>query len=120
MAATTSSGTQDKGPGGSISILKEKAGLDIVGMYPAKEGHTAASDAWTWDAHLAAAEACLKAGGPFAIGLGQTSDSVDTAGALFRAYGAELVDKDGNVTVKSDKMRAVLEFGQKLVKALPA
>ena len=57
---------------------------------------------------------------PFAIGLGQTTDSVDTAGALFRAYGAELVDKDGKITVKSDKVRAVLEYGQKLVKVLPA
>jgi ABC-type glycerol-3-phosphate transport system substrate-binding protein len=120
MAVPTSSGTQYKGPCGRISILKDKAGLDIVGMYPAKEGHTPASDGWTWDAHLAAAEACLKAGTPFAIGLGQTSDSVDTAGALFRAYGAELVDKDGNITVKSDKVRAVLEYGQKLVKVLPA
>jgi ABC-type glycerol-3-phosphate transport system substrate-binding protein len=119
MAVPTSSGTQYKGPCGRISILKETAGLDVVGMYPAKEGHVAASDKWTWDAHLAAAEACLKAGTPFAIGLGQTSDSVDTAGALFRAYGAELVDKDGNNTVKSDKVRAVLEYGQKLVKALP-
>jgi ABC-type glycerol-3-phosphate transport system substrate-binding protein len=120
MAVPTSSGTQYKGPCGRISILKETAGLDVVGMYPAKEGHVAASDKWTWDAHLAAAEACLKAGTPFAIGLGQTSDSVDTAGVLFRAYGAELVDKDGNNTVKSDKVRAVLEYGQKLVKALPA
>ena len=56
---------------------------------------------------------------PFAIGLGQTTDSVDTAGVLFRAFGAELVDKDGNITVKSDKVRAVLEHGQKLVKVLP-
>ncbi len=119
MAVPTSSGTQYKGPCGRISILKDKAGLDVVGMYPAKEGHVAASDAWTWDAHLAAADACLKAGKGFGIGLGQTSDSVDTAGALFRAYGAELVDKDGNITVKSDKVRKVLEYGQKLVKALP-
>lgn len=119
-AVPTSSGTQYKGPCGRISILKDKAGLDVVGMYPAKEGHVAASDAWTWDAHLAAAEACLKAGKGFAIGLGQTSDSVDTAGALFRAYGAELVDKDGNITVKSDKVRKVLEYGQRLVQALPA
>jgi ABC-type glycerol-3-phosphate transport system substrate-binding protein len=120
MAVPTSSGTQYKGPCGRISILKEKAGLDVVGMYPAKPVHTPASDAWTWDAHLAAAEACFKAGTPFAIGLGQTTDSVDTAGALFRAYGAELVDKDGNITVKSDKVRQVLEHGQKLVKVLPA
>jgi hypothetical protein len=119
-AIPTSSGTQYKGPSGRISVLKDKAGLDIVAMYPAKDVHTPASDQWTWDAHLAAADACAKADMPFAIGLGQTADSVDTAGALFRAYGAELVDKDGTVTVKSDKVRAVLEYARKLVKVLPA
>ncbi len=119
LAIPTSSGTQYKGPCGRISVLKEKAGLDVVGMYPPQDGHTAASDGWTWEAHYKAAAACAQAGMPFAIGLGQTTDSVDTAGALFRAYGAELVDKDGNITVKSDKVRAVLEHGQKLVKVLP-
>ncbi|PPQ34502.1 ABC transporter substrate-binding protein [Rhodopila globiformis] len=119
LAVPTSSGTQYKGPCGRISVLKEKAGLDVVAMYPAREVHTRESDGWTWDAHYKAADACAKAGMPFAIGLGQTSDSVDTAGALFRAFGAELVDKDGNITVKSDKVRAVLEFGQTFVKVLP-
>jgi ABC-type glycerol-3-phosphate transport system substrate-binding protein len=120
MAVPTSSGTQYKGPCGRISVLKDKAGLDVVAMYPAKPGHTAESDKWTWDAHLTAAEACAKAGMPFGIGLGQTSDSVDTAGALFRAFGAELVDKDGNVQIKSDKVRKALEYGEKLAKVLPA
>lgn len=120
LAVPTSSGTQYKGPCGRISVLKDKAGIDVVAMYPAQPEHTKASEGWTWDAHLTAAGACHKAGMPFAIGLGQTSDSVDTAGALFRAFGAELVDKDGNVTVKSDKVRAVLEYGAKLVKVLPA
>ena len=119
LGVPTSSGTQYKGPCGRISVLKDKAGLDVVGMYPAKAGHDAAADGWTWDAHFAAAEACAKAGMPFAIGLGQTTDSVDTAGVSFRAFGAELVDKDGHITVKSDKVCAVLEHGKKLVKVLP-
>ena len=55
----------------------------------------------------------------FGFGLGQTSDSVDTAGSLFASYGAELIDKDGNVQVKSDKVRQVLEYAAKLVKVLP-
>jgi ABC-type glycerol-3-phosphate transport system substrate-binding protein len=118
MAVPTSSGTQYKGPCGRISLLKN-AGLDVQAMYPAKSEHTKASDDWTWDAHQAAAEACKKAGKPFAIGLGTTSDSVDCIGTLFRAFGADLVDKDGNITVKSDNVRKVLEFGQKMVQALP-
>jgi ABC-type glycerol-3-phosphate transport system substrate-binding protein len=119
MAVPTSSGTQYKGPCARISVLKDKAGIDVQAMYPAKPGHTKASDNWTWDTLLAAAEACAKAKMPFAIGLGQTSDSVDTAGALFASFGAELIDKDGNVQLKSDKVRQALEFGAKLVKVLP-
>ena len=119
LAVPTSTGTQYKGPCGRISVLKEKAGLDVQAMYPAKDEHPAAQDDWTWDAHLKAAEACAKADMPFGIGLGTTSDSVDTAGALFAAFGAELVDKEGTVTVKSDNVRKALEYGQKLVKFLP-
>ena len=120
LAIPTSSGTQNKGPCGRISVLKDKAGLDVVSMYPATDEHTAAADGWTFDAHLKAAEACQKAGMPFAIGMGQTSDSVDTAGALFRAYGAELVNVKGDITVNSDAVRQVLEHGARLAKALPA
>ena len=119
LAVPTSTGTQNKGPCARISVLKEKAGLDVQAMYPAKAEYTSGQDAWTWDAHLKAAEACFKAGMPFGIGLGTTSDSVDTAGALFAAFGADLVDKAGNITVKSDKIRQALEYGQKLVKFLP-
>jgi ABC-type glycerol-3-phosphate transport system substrate-binding protein len=54
------------------------------------------------------------------VGLGQTSDSVDFAGSLFAAFGAELVTRDGDINLKTDNMRQVLEYGQRLVKALPA
>ena len=118
-AVPTSSGTQYKGPCGRISLLKEHAGLDVRAMYPVKAEHTKESDSWTWDAHLAAAESLKKAGKAFAIGLGTTSDSVDTIGTLFRAFGAELVDKEGKITVKSDQVRSVLEFGKRLVQVLP-
>ncbi|MBV8398480.1 MAG: extracellular solute-binding protein [Acetobacteraceae bacterium] len=100
-------------------MLKEKAGLDVVAMYPARPEHTPESDKWTWDTFLSAAEACSRANMAFGIGVGQTSDSVDTAGTIFRAYGAALIDREGNVQVDSDKVRRVLEYGQKLVKALP-
>ena len=54
------------------------------------------------------------------IGLGTTPDSVDTAGAMFAAFGAEVVNAKGDVTVKSDAVRQVLEYAQRLVKFLPA
>jgi ABC-type glycerol-3-phosphate transport system substrate-binding protein len=68
---------------------------------------------------LKAAEACKKGGYPFAIGLGLTTDSTDSAGALFAAFGAALVDQEGNVQLNSDPVRQVLEYAQKLVKFLP-
>jgi ABC-type glycerol-3-phosphate transport system substrate-binding protein len=120
LAIPGSSGTQDKGPCGRISILKNAAGIDVVAMYPASNEHTGLSDTWTYDAHLKAAEACFKAGKPFGMGLGQTSDSVDCIGSIFAAYGAVLVDEKGNITVDSDEVKQVLEYGQKLVKFFPA
>ena len=119
MAVPTSSGTQIKGPCGRISVLKDKAGMDVLAMYPAKPGHTDASDGWTYDDMLKAGASCKAAGMPFGLGLGTTSDSVDMVGALFHAFGAVLVDGEGNIKVKSDEVRQVLEYGQKMVKIVP-
>ena len=51
--------------------------------------------------------------------MGQTADSVDSAGAIFAAYGAQLVDAKGNITVNSDATRQALEYCKKLVQFLP-
>jgi ABC-type glycerol-3-phosphate transport system substrate-binding protein len=112
--------SQYKGPCGRISLLKQHAGLDIVEMYPARPERTKGAENWTYETHLKAAEACQKAGYTFGIGLGTTPDSVDTAGAIFAAYGAQLVNAKGDITVDSDNVRQVLEYGQRLVKVLPA
>jgi Bacterial extracellular solute-binding protein len=61
-----------------------------------------------------------KAGMEVGLGLGQTTDSVDWTGALLRAYGAELVDAKGNIKVRSDQVREVLEYLAKLTNSLPA
>ncbi len=118
-AVPTSSGTQIKGPCGRISLLRDHAGLDVVGMYPAKPEHTAAADGWTYEAMLGPMAACQKAGVPFGIGLGLTADSTDTAGVMFAAFGAELVDVEGNLKVRSDPVRHLLEYAQQFVKFLP-
>jgi hypothetical protein len=120
VGVPSSWGTQNKGPAGRISWLKEYAGIDVVKMYPAVEGaDTPEAKAWTMDAFLKAAEACFKAGKPFAIGTGTTADSVDTAGGIFAAFGAALVDADGKLAIKSDAVQQALEYFQQLVKWLP-
>ena len=91
LAVPCSAGNQNKGPCGRISVLKDVAGLDIVKMYPASAEATADADNWTYDTLLKVAEACKKANMTVGIGLGTTADSVDTAGSLFAAFGAEVI-----------------------------
>jgi ABC-type glycerol-3-phosphate transport system substrate-binding protein len=119
LAVPTSWASQAKPPCARISVLKSAAGIDVTKMYPVRAEYIPEMDEWTWDTHLKAAEACHKAGMPFGIGLGTTPDSSDTAGALFAAFGAVLVDAKGNVTVDSDPVRQVLEHAERLVKVLP-
>src|SRR3984957_2894153 len=110
-------GSQIKGPCTRIDLMKKYAGIDVQEMYPA--GSPPKADNWTMDTFLKAAEACHKGGFPFGIGLGETPDSVDTAGAFFQAFGAQLVDAKGNLAVKTDEVRQVLEFYKKLMPFLP-
>ena len=99
ISVPCSAGNQMKGPCGRISVLKEVAGLDVMKMYPAGADPSADAGNWTYEAMLKAAEACQKAYMTFGIGLGTTADSVDTAGAMFAAYGAEVMNAKGEVTV---------------------
>ena len=110
-------GSQIKGPCSRIDLMKSLAGIDVQAMYPA--GGAPKADNWTLATFLKAAEDCHKGGKPFGIGLGGTTDSIDTAGAFFHAHGAMLVDDKGAVTVKTDKVRQALEYLAKLAQFLP-
>jgi ABC-type glycerol-3-phosphate transport system substrate-binding protein len=118
-AVPSSTGGQVKGAETRISYLKQTAGLDVVEMFPAKAGPMPGAESWTYEALLKAAEACDKAGQTFGIGLGTTSDSVEFAGILFAAHGAELVNAKGEITVRSEPVRQVLDYCQRLVRVLP-
>jgi len=102
-----------------FDLLKQHAGIDILAMYPSGEQPTKLAEEWTWDAFMMAAEKCHKAGVPFGLPLGATTDAVDWVGALFKAYGAELVDAKGTTTVQSDNVRQVLEYAKRLAAFLP-
>jgi ABC-type glycerol-3-phosphate transport system substrate-binding protein len=118
LAVPATAGSQIKGPCSRIDLLKKHAGIDIQAMYPV--GQAPKADAWNLDNFLKAAEACQKGGNPFGMGLGTTSDSVDTAGALFHAFGAQLVNAKGDIVVKNDQVRQVLDYYKKLMQFLPA
>ena len=102
-----------------FDLMKEHAGIDIRAMYPIGAEPATAADNWTWDSFLVAAEKCHKAGVPFGLPLGATTDSVDWVGALFRAFGAELVDAKGTITVKSDAVGQALDYSRRLAAFLP-
>ena len=86
-------GSQIKGPCSRIDLMKKHAGIDVQEMYPA--GSPPKADNWTLDTFLKAAEACHKGGVPFGIGLGETTDNVDTAGAIFLSFGAAARRRQG-------------------------
>lgn len=117
IAVPSTPGSQIKGPCSRIDLMKKYAGIDVQAMYPA--GSEPKDADWTLDNFLKAAEACHKGGFPFGIGLGTTTDSVDTAGAIFSSFGAVLVDPKGNITVKSDQVRQALDWYKRLMAFLP-
>ncbi len=118
LAVPATVGSQIKGPCSRIDYLKDLAGIDIQAMYPA--GAPPKADGWNLDTFLKAAEDCNKGGHPFGIGLGTTSDSVDTIGAIFHAYGAVMVDAKGEIVIKNDQVRQALEYCKKLQAAMPS
>ena len=111
-------GSQIKGPCSRIDLMKKFANIDVQEIFPAGSPPKDA-DQWNTDTFLKAAEACNKGGYPFGIGLGETTDSVDSAGAFLQAFGGELVDAKGNVTVKTDAVRQWLDFYKRLQAAMP-
>src|SRR5918994_1319626 len=117
LAVPATVGSQIKGPCSRIDLMKKLAGIDVQAMYPA--GSAPKAENWNMDTFLKAAEACHKGGHPFGIGLGVTEDNVDTSGAIFQSFGANLVDAKGNVTVKTDAVRQALEYYKKLAQFLP-
>ncbi|MGH7040886.1 MAG: ABC transporter substrate-binding protein [Acetobacteraceae bacterium] len=102
-----------------ISMFKKFAGIDVTKWYPNHPVTPPEGAEWTYDEQLKVAELCNKAGHPFGLGCGTTTDSVQTWGATFGAFGADLIDSKGNITVDSDNVHAALEYARKLIKFLP-
>ena len=119
MAVPTCYGSAAGPPCARIDLLKEYVGLDVQKMYPVGAPDKALTDQWTWEYLLTASEKCMKAGKPFGIGLSTCTDAINMAGSVFASYGADLVDAEGTITVKTDATRQVLEWFQKLAKTLP-
>jgi ABC-type glycerol-3-phosphate transport system substrate-binding protein len=120
MAVPTSLGSAPLTACARIGLLKQHAGIDVQRWFPAHPARPEDSADWTYDTMLRAAEACHKAGVPFALGCGSTTDSIQTWGAIFGAFGADLVDAKGKIIVDSEPVRGALEYAARLLRFLPA
>src|SRR5205814_3165527 len=112
LAVPSSYASGELPPVARIDLMKQYAGIDIQKMYPAPgmgAPDKELQDNWTWDTFLKAAEACNKNGHPFALGLSTCTDALNMAGSVFAAYGAFLVNEKGDVTVRTDATRQVLD-----------
>ena len=79
-------------------------------------------DRWTWDELLKYAELAAKENMTFGCGLGGgtiNTNATDTRGALFKAFGAELIDIEGTIKLHSAEVHRVLEYARKLAKFYP-
>jgi ABC-type glycerol-3-phosphate transport system substrate-binding protein len=120
VAVPTSFGSTLSPPCARIDLMKQITGLDITKMYPAGAPSDKELTAqWTWEFFSQAAEKCFKAGYPFGMPISTCSDAVQFTGAVFNSHGAQLVDANGEITVKSDTVRTVLEWFKKTVPFFP-
>jgi ABC-type glycerol-3-phosphate transport system substrate-binding protein len=120
LGVPSTPGSMMKDPCARVDLFKKHVGLDLTRMYPAgSRGDQALIDNWTWENFLRAAAKCNKAGHPFGLGVGATSDSVDWVGALFASYGVKLIDEKGDIAVDSDETREAMEYARRLVEHLP-
>src|SRR5262252_963113 len=105
-----------------IDLFNEYLGVDLTKMYPpGAAANDELAGKWDWDFFVTAAEKCFRAGPGhlIGVGLGVTNDSVAWVDPVFRSHGAAMVDQEGNITVKSDGTRQVLEWYKKLVPFMP-
>ena len=121
LAVPTCYGSSSLPPCARIDYFKEYAGLDVQKMYPGPDATPDKElvDNWTWETILTVAEKCAKGGHFFGLGLSTCTDSINVAGSVLAAYGAQMVDAKGNITVKSDAMKQVLEWYKRLSKTMP-
>ena len=102
-----------------LDLFKKYASMDLKNIFPDNDDrYPSLVDAWTYDAFLSVAEKLHLAGKSFGGTIGATPDS-RWLSAMFTSFGAELVNKEGEITVDSDEVREVLEYLIKFTKFMP-
>jgi ABC-type glycerol-3-phosphate transport system substrate-binding protein len=121
MAVPVAWGSAPLPPCARISLIKQFCGIDVQEWFPAHAATPDASKDWTYDTQLRMAEQMFRNGYPIGFGCGSAStDANQTWGATFGAFGADLVNADGEIVIESDNVMAAMEYCQKMVKFMPA
>jgi Bacterial extracellular solute-binding protein len=117
----TAVGSQVKPCQSRLDLYQEHCGIDLRDMFPADQSKfdKAKQATWTWDLYLTCAEKLYKAGYPVGLPMGQTSDAVDWVGALFKSFGAVMVDEKDNIKINSAETRQAMEYLKKLMAVNP-
>jgi hypothetical protein len=112
----TTVGSQVKPCCSRLDLYKQHCGIDLTAIFPPNPNRDPKLvDSWNWDLYLKSAEQLFKAGVPVGLPMGQTSDAIDSTGAMFRAFGSVMVDEKDNIKVDSNETRVALEYFKKLM-----
>ena len=112
----TTVGSQVKPCCSRLDLYQQHCGLDLTKIFPnGGERDPKLVDSWNWDLYLKTAEQLFKAGVPIGLPMGQSSDAIDSTGAMFRAFGSVMMDDKDNIKVNSNETRAALEYFKKLM-----
>jgi ABC-type glycerol-3-phosphate transport system substrate-binding protein len=106
-----------------LDLFNKHAGIDLLELFPIeKQRDPALVDTWDYALLLEAAKKLHAAGHPVGLPISATArqDSPLWLQPLFLAFGATMVDENGNITINSDATRTVLEYLRELTQYLPA
>ena len=104
-----------------LDLFQQYAEIDLRKFFPGNSNRDLALvDSWDYELFLTAAEKLHIAGHPFGASLsGGGYDSNNWLAALFAAYGASIINEDGEISVNSDEVRTVLEYLSRLTQFMP-
>ena len=103
-----------------LDLYKEHAHIDLTAIFPPNPNRDPELvNAWTYESFLQATAKLAAAGHPFGAAITPTPDGTNWLAATFSAYGAEFVNREGEVTVNSDEVRNLLEYMSRLTQHMP-
>ena len=103
-----------------LDLYKEHAHIDLTEIFPPNSNRDPELvNAWTYESFLQATAKLATAGHPFGAAISPTPDGTNWLAATFSAYGAEFVNREGEVTVNSDEVRNLLEYMSRLTQHMP-